>query len=68
MFSPALEDKGVTFAADAAAGRCFCSSRCPFSVISYSGEYVEISFPVSPVHVEKDPSLIACSRVSLVGK
>ena len=68
MFSPDLVDKGVTFAADAAAGRCFCWPRCPFSVISNSGRYFEISFSASPGHVEKDPSLIAWSRVRLFGQ
>ena len=67
MFSPDLVDKGVTFTDDAAAGRCFCWSRCPFDVISDSGRYFEISFSVSPGHIEKDPSLIACSRVRLFG-
>ena len=51
-------DKGVTFAADAASGRCFFWSRFPFDVISDSGRYFEISFSVSPGHVEKDLSLI----------
>ena len=68
MFSPALVDKGVTFAAAASAGRFFCWYRCLFAVISYSGGYFEISFSVGPVHVEKDPFLIAWSRVRLVGK
>ena len=68
MFFPALVDKGVTFAATVAAGRCFCWSRCPFAVISDSGRYFEISFSVSPGHFEKDLSLIAWSRVRLVGK
>ena len=68
MFSPDLVDKGVTFAAAAAAGRCFFWSMCHFSVISDSGRYFEISFSVSPGHVEKDPSLIAWSRVRLVGQ
>ena len=68
MFSPDLVDKGVTFAASAAAGRCFCWSRCPFDVISDSGRYFEIILSVSPGHVEKDPSLIAWSRVRLVGQ
>ena len=63
MFSPALVDKGATFAADAAAGRCFCWSRFPVAVISDSGRYFEIIFYVSPGHVEKDPSLIVWSRV-----
>ena len=68
MFSPDLVDKGVTFAASDDAGRCFCWSRCPFYVISDSGRYFEICLSVSPGHVEKDPSLISWSRVSLVGK
>ena len=68
MFSPALMDKGVTFAADSSSGCCFCWYRCPFAVISDSGRYFEISFSVSPSHVEKDPSLIAWSRVRLVGQ
>ena len=68
MFSPELVDKGVTFAAAAAAGRCFCWSRCPFAVIYDSERYFDISFSVSPGHVEKDPSLIAWSRVRLVGQ
>ena len=67
MFSPALVDKGVTFVEDDASGRCFCWYRCTFSVISDSGRYFEISFSVSPGHVEKDPSLISWSRVRLVG-
>ena len=67
MFSPALVDKGATFSAAAVVGRCFCWSRCPFDVISDSGRYFEISFSMSPGHVEKDPSLIAWSRVRLVG-
>ena len=68
MFSPDLVDKGVTFAAAAAAGRCFCWFRRPFAVISDSGRYYDISFYVSPGHVDKDPSLIAWSRVRLVGQ
>ena len=68
MFSPDLLDKGVSFAAAAAAGRCFLCSRRPFAVISDSGKYFEISFSVSPGHVEKDPSSIAWSRVRLVGQ
>ena len=60
MFSPTLVDKGVTFAAASAGGSCFCCSRCSFDVISDSERYIEISFSVSPVHVEKDPSLISC--------
>ena len=63
MFSPDLVDKRVAFAAASAAGSCFCWSRCPFSVISDSGRYFEICFYMSPVHVEKDTSLIAWSRV-----
>ena len=72
MLSPDLVDKGVTFAADdsadAAAGHFLCWSRCPFYVISDSGINFEISFSISPGHVEKDPSLIAWIRVRLVGK
>ena len=67
MLSPALVDKCVTFAAAAAAGCCICWYRCPFDVISDSRRYFEIIFSVSPGHVEKDPSLIAWSRVILVG-
>ena len=67
MLYPALVDKCVTFAAVADAGRCFCWSRFPFAVISDSGRYFEMSFSVNPDHVEKDPSLIAWSRVRLVG-
>ena len=59
MFSPDLVDKGVTFVAAAADSHCFFWSRCPFDVISDSGRYFEISFSVSPGHVEKDPSLIS---------
>ena len=59
MLSPVLVDKYVTFAADVAAGNCFCWSRCPFPVIYDSGGYFEISFSVSPGHVEKDP-IIDC--------
>ena len=59
MFSPDLVDKGVTFAAAAAAGCCFCWSRCPFDVISDSSRYSEMSFSVSHGNVEKDLSLIA---------
>ena len=68
MFSPALVDKGVAFAADAASGSCFYWSRCPFSMIPDSGRYFVISLSVSHGHIEKDPSLIAWSRVILVGK
>ena len=70
MFSPGLVDQGVTFAVAvaAAAGRCFCWSRYPFALIYDSGRYFEISFSVSPGHVEKYPSLIAWSRVRLVGQ
>ena len=67
VVSPILVDKGVTFAAAAASGRCFCWSRCLFAVISVSGRYFEIRFSVIPGHVEKDPSLIACISVRLVG-
>ena len=68
MFSPALVDKGVMFAAVAAAVSYFSWYRCPFDVISDSGRYFEIRFSMSPGHVEKDPSLIAWSRVRLFGK
>ena len=68
MLSPALVYKCVTFASDAAVGRYFCWSRCPLAVISDSERYFEMSFSVSPGHVTKDPSLIACRRVSLVGQ
>ena len=66
MFSSDLVDKGVLFAAADVAGCCFCWSRCLFAVISDFGRYFEISFSVSPGHVEKNPSLIAFSRVHLV--
>ena len=39
-----------------------------FSVISDSVRYFEISFSMSPGHVEKYSSLIDWSRVSLVGQ
>ena len=68
MFSPDLVDKGVTFAAADAAGRFFCWSMCPFAVIYDSGRNFEISFSMSPGHIDKDPSLIAWSRVRLVGQ
>ena len=68
MFFPDLVDKGVTFAAAAAAGLFLCHSRCHFAVISDSGRYFEISFSVSPGHVEKYPSLISWIRVRLIGK
>ena len=68
MFSPALADTGVTFAAAAAAGCCFCWSSCHFALISNSGRYFEMIHPVSPGHVEKDPYFIAWSRVRLVGQ
>ena len=58
MFSPALVYKGVTFETAAAAGSCFCWSRCPFAVIYDSGRYFEIIFSMSSGHDEKDPSLI----------
>ena len=61
-------DKGVTFSAAAAAGRFFCWSRRPFYLIYDSEIYFEISFSVSPGHVDKDPSLIAWSRVRFVGQ
>ena len=47
---------------------CLEQLRCPFAVIYNSGRYFEISFSVGPGHVEKYPSLIAWSRVSLVGQ
>ena len=68
MFSPYLVDKGVTFDSDDAAGRCLCWYRCPFALICDYGRYFEISFSVSPGHVEKDTSLISWSRVRLVGQ
>ena len=68
MFYPALVDKGVTFSSTAAAVSCFFWSRRPFAVISDSGRYFEISFSVSPGHVQKDPSVISWSRVRLVGQ
>ena len=68
MFSPGLVDKGVTFAAAAESGCCFCWSRCPFDVIYNSGIYFEIIFSVIPGHVEKDQSFIVWSRVNLVGQ
>ena len=68
MISPDLVDKGVTFTAAADADRFPCWSRCPFAVIYDSGRYFEIRFSVSPGHVEKNPSLIAWSRVRLVGQ
>ena len=39
-----------------------------FAVISDSGRYFEISFSVSPGHIENDPFLIAWSRVRLIGQ
>ena len=68
MLSPALVAKGVTFAAADAVGSCFFWYRFPSAVISNSGRYFEISLSVSPGHVTKDPSLIACSRVRFVGQ
>ena len=68
LTNPGLVDKGVSFATASSDGGCFFWSRCPFAVISDSGRYFEISFSVSHGHVEKDPSLIAWSRVSLVGQ
>ena len=68
VFSPALVDKGVTFADADAAGSFFCWSSCPFAVIYDSWRYFEISFSVSPGHVEKDPSLISWIRLRLVGQ
>ena len=68
MFSPDLVDKGVKFATAATVGRCFLWSRCAFAVIYDSGRYFEISFSVIPGHIEKDSSLIAWSRVYLVGQ
>ena len=59
MVSTELVDKGVTFAAAAVAGCCFCWSRCPFAMIYDYGRYFDISFSVSPGHVDKDPYLIA---------
>ena len=68
MFYPALVGKCVTFSAAASAGSWFCCSKVPLDVISDYGRYFGISFSVSPGHVDKDPSLIAWSRVRLVGK
>ena len=68
MFFADLLDKGITFDSAAAAGCCFCWSRCPFDVISDSGRYFEINFSVGPGHVKKDPSVIALIRVRLVGQ
>ena len=68
VLSPALLDKGVTFSAASVSSCYCCCSRCPFAVISDSGRYFEISFFVSPGHVEKDLSLIVWSRVCLVGQ
>ena len=68
MLSSALVDKGVTFSAAAAAGRCFCWYGFSFSVIYDSGRFFEVSFSVSPGHFEKDPSLITWNRVRLVGQ
>ena len=63
MFYPDFVDRGVTFPAAVVSGRFFFWSRCPFSLISDSGIYCDISFSVIPGHVEKYPSLIAWSRV-----
>ena len=68
MLSPDLVDKCVTFADSATTGRCSFCSMCPFAAISDSGRYFEISVSASPVHIEKDPYLIAWSRVRLVGQ
>ena len=69
MFCPALMDKGVLFAASAAAGgSCLFWSRCPFYMISDSGRYFEIGFSVGPIHVEKDTLLISWIRIRLVGQ
>ena len=68
MLSATLVDKGVSFAAVDAAGRCFFWSRCLVSVISDSRRFFEISLSVGPGHVEKDPSLIAWIRVRLIGQ
>ena len=68
MFSPFLVDNCVTSAAAASDVFCFGWSSCPFAVIYDSRRYFEISFSVSPCHVEKYLSLIFCSRVRLVGQ
>ena len=68
MFSPTLVDKCATLSATAATDRCFCWSKFPLAVISDSGRYFEIIFSLSPLHVAKDPSLIAWIRVSLFGQ
>ena len=60
MFSPALVDKGVTFAA----GSFFYWSRCPFAVISDSGRYFEISLSVSPGQQKQRPAAAAAENVT----
>ena len=66
MFSSDLVAKGVTFSIADSAFHCFFWSRFPLDVISDYGRYFEMSLSVSPGRVTKDPSLIACSRGSLV--
>ena len=63
VFSPALVDNCVIFAAATDAGCFLCWYRCPLDVIHDSGRYFEMSFSVIPGHVAKYPFLIACSRV-----
>ena len=66
LFSPALVDISVTFAAASATGRCFYWSRCPLAAISDYGRYFVISLAVSTSHVAKDPSLITWVRFFFV--
>ena len=66
LFSPALVDISVTFAAASATGRCFCWSRCRLAAISDYGRCFLTSLAVSPGHVAKDPSLIPWVRVCFV--
>ena len=68
LLSPSFVYKGVTFAAAADDDCYFFWYRFPFDVIPDYGRYFEIGFSVSPVHVEKDTSLIAWSRVRLFGQ
>ena len=67
IFSPALVSIGFTILAAATTSYCVCWSKWPLEMISDYGRYFVIIFSVRPVHVEKDPSLIACIRVSFVG-
>ena len=55
VFSLALVDICVKFAADSTTDRCFCWPRRPLAVIYDYGRYLVISFAVSPVHDAKDP-------------